>query len=340
MRPGHTRTMRGAAIQGHAALAAWNRLQATPAALASLQVWRELPTHQPASLYKLEFSNGGPGSVYAKRCDAASCRVERSCYEELVPRLALSSPTFFGAVDECDGTCWLFLEDVGRREFSVRHPEHRALATRWLARLHRGAAKLDAGRQLPEGGPPRYLRHLQEGRERIQRNLGNPGMTAADVELLAAVVRTLDRAQSRWDAIARACAVLPDTVVHGDFRPKNVRIREEATGSVLYALDWELAGWGSPVVDLGPARGAVATPLLDPEVYAYAVRGHGPALDRRAIERLSRLGYLLRRLAAIDWDSLSLHFEDPLWLLMPISSIRTVHRQLVSSLTHAEEWIE
>jgi len=340
MRPRRSRTLRGAAIQGHAAVAAWNRLPATPAAPSALEVWREVPNHHPASIYRLEFLNGGPHSVYAKRCNAASCEVERACYEELVPRLALSSPTYFGAVDECDGTCWMFLEDVGHREFSARNPEHRELASRWLARLHRSGAELGACDRLPEGGPPRYLRHLQEGRARILENLGNPGMTAADRELLVAVVATLDRAESRWDAIARACAMLPDTVVHGDFRPKNVRIREEATGPVLYALDWELVGWGSPVADLAPARGASRTPQLDPEVYAHAVRGHGPALDRAAIERLSRVGFLLRRLAAIDWDTLSLHFEDPLWLLMPVSSIRTTHRQLASGLTHAEDWLK
>lgn len=340
MRPRRSRTLRGAAIQGHAAVTAWNRLQATPAAPGALEIWREVPNHQPASIYRLEFRNGGPASVYAKRCDAASCAVERTCYQELVPRLSLSSPTFFGAVDECDGTCWLFLEDVGRREFSVGDPSHRALASRWLARLHRSGARLDAGERLPDGGPPRYLRHLVQGRARVQKNLANPGLTAADRELLSSVIATLDRAESRWDSIARACAVLPDTVVHGDFRPKNVRVREEPTGPVLYALDWELAGWGSPVADLGPARGASATRLLDLEVYAHAVRGHGPALDRHAIERLSRIGFLLRRLAAIDWDSLSLHFEDPLWLLAPISSIRTTHRQLASGLTHAEEWLK
>jgi thiamine kinase-like enzyme len=339
MRPGRSRTLRSATIQGHAAVAAWNRLQATPATLAALEIWRELPSHQPASIYRLEFRGGGPGSVYAKRSETASCRVERTCYEELVPRLPLSSPTFFGALEEGDGTCWLFLEDVGRREFSVRDPAHRALAARWLARLHRSGAKLDAAGRLPEGGPPRYLQHLRDGRERIRRNLGNPGLTDADRKLLGSVLATLDRVEARWDAIARACAVLPETVVHGDFRPKNVRIREEPTGPVLYALDWELAGWGSPVVDLGPARGSYATRLLDPEVYAHALRGHGPALDRAAIERLSLIGSMLRRLAAIDWDSLSLHFEDPMWLLMPITSIRTTHRQIGTGLTRAEAWL-
>jgi len=339
MRPGRTRTLRGAAIQGHPALAAWNRLQSTPAELAALEIWREVPDHQPASIYRLEFRDGGPASVYAKRGDAKSCQVERTCYEELVPRLALSSPTFFGAVDECDGTCWLFLEDVGRHELAVRDPADRALAARWLARLHRSGARLDAGHQLPEGGPPRYLRHLDEGRARIRRNMDNVGLTDTDRELLLGVLATLDRVESRWGAIACACAVLPETVVHGDFRPKNVRIRAEATGPVLYALDWEMAGWGSPVAALGPARGNGSTRLIDPEVYAHTLRGHGPALDGRAIERLSLIGYLLRRLAAIDWDSLSLHFEDPLWLLAPITSIRTIHRQLASALTRAEEWL-
>ena len=38
-------------------------------------------------------------------------------------------------------------------------------------------------------------------------------------------------------------------MVHGDFIAKNVRIQEEA-GPVLYAMDWEAAGWGAPVADL------------------------------------------------------------------------------------------
>ena len=340
MPPRRPRTLRGAAIQRHAAVAAWNRLQTTPAVLEELEVWREVPNHQPASIYRLQFRDGGPASVYAKRCDAASCEVERTCYEELVPRLALSSPTFFGSLDECDGTRWLFVEDVGRRALSVGDPLHRELASRWLARLHRSGARLDVRERLPNGGPPRYLRHLQEGRARIQQNLGNPGLTGVDHELLSSVIATLNRTESRWDSIARACAVLPDTVVHGDFRPKNVRIREESTGHVLYALDWELAGWGSPVADLAPARGTNGTLLLDPEVYLDAVRGDGPALDRSGLDRLSRIGFLLRRLATIDWESLSLHFEDPLWLLSPLSSIRTTHGQLASGLTHAEEWLK
>jgi len=326
-------------MHSHPATAAWNRLQASAAALAMLEIWRETPAHQPASVYRLELRNGGPISVYAKRCDATSSRVERTCYEEVVPELALSSPTYYGSIEEADGSCWLFLEDVGRERFSAHDPTHVALASRWLARLHRSGATVDAARQLPEAGPPRYLQHLRQGRAGIQKNLGNPGLCDAEREMLVGVIGLLDRAEGLWDAVVRACSGIPETVVHGDFRPKNVRIREEVTGPVLYALDWELAGWGVPVADLAPARGTETTLQIDPAAYAEAMRGHGPPLDAHKIERLSLIGYLFRRLAAVEWETLSLHFEDPFWLIAPISCLRSHQRALTRSLAHAETWL-
>ena len=333
------RVLRGASVRAHAALAAWNRLQSTQANLALLEVWREMPSHQPASVYRLALENDGPMSVFAKHADAASCRVERMCYEEVVPRLALSSPTYFGAVDDPDGSCWLFLEDVGREKFSALDPTHRGLASRWLGRLHRFGAELEVARRLPEAGPPRYLQHLKDGRARIRAHLENPAMSEKDRALLNDTLAALDRVESRWDALVYACTELPETIVHGDFCAKNVRIREESCGPVLYAIDWELAGWGIPVVDLAPARGENATIQVDPALYATTLRGRGRALDRQAIERLSLVGYLFRRLAAIDWESLSLHFEDPLYLLDPITSIEIIHRGLTRGLHEAEAWL-
>jgi aminoglycoside phosphotransferase (APT) family kinase protein len=333
------RALRGASIHRHAALAAWNRLHFPPAAISTLEIWRETPAHQPASVYRLQLENGGPASVFAKRCDAASCEVERMCYEEIVPRLALSSPTYYGSVEEPDGTCWVFLEDVGRERFSAHDPTHRALASRWIGRLHRMGAQVEAARRLPDAGPNRYLRHLRDGRDRIRQNLENPALTAEERQLLLEVLATLDRVEARWDAIPRACEGLPETVVHGDFRPKNVRIREEPTGPVLYPMDWELAGWGVPVVDLAPARGADDTLQVDPELYADILRGHGPALDRRDVERMSLIGFLLRKLAGIDWETLSLHHEDPMCLIGPVLSIQALHRALTAGLKRADAWL-
>jgi hypothetical protein len=331
--------LRDASIRQHPALAAWNRLQSTPAEITALEIWRESPGHHPASVYRLELRDSGPASVFAKRCEAASCAVERTCYEEVVPHLMLSSPAYFGSAEEPDGTCWLFLEDVGRTKFSAQDPTHRALASRWIGRLHRFGAEIEAARQLPEGGPPRYLRHLRDARTRVRGNFENPGLAAGDREVLTETLALLDRVEGRWDAIVRACAELPETIVHGDFRPKNVRIREEPSGPVLYALDWEMAGWGVPVVDLAPGRGDEATLQIDPAIYADSLRGHGPRLDRESIERLSLTGALLRRMAAIDWESMSLGFEDPIYLLDPIASIRVANHELVRGLERAGAWL-
>src|SRR6516164_9681748 len=174
---------------------------------------------------------------------------------------------------------------------------------------------------------------------RIGDHFGNPGLTASEREHLAETQALLDQVEARWDAIVRGCAGLPETVVHGDFRPKNVRIRTGAGGPTLYALDWELAGWGIPVVDLAPGRGAAGILQIDPGIYADELRGHGPSLDGEAIERLSLIGFMLRRLAAIDWESLSLHFQDPRYLSDPTASIQVAHQELARGLARAESWL-
>ena len=340
MSPRCHREIRDAEMREHPVHAAWDRLEAPPAGISAIEIWRETPGHQPASVYRLALRNGRALPVFAKRCDAASGSVERLCYEEIVPRLGLSSPAYLGSVEESDGTIWFFVEDVGREKFSALDAMHRALASRWLARLHAKGARLEAGRRLPDGGPGRYLLHLRESRARIQCSVGNPAITREQRELLAGVLVTLDRIEGSWESLSSACAVLPETVVHGDFRPKNVRIRDEASGPALYALDWELAGWGVPVADLAPARGDIALLPIDPGIYAAETRAEGRSLDATAIRQLSMIGCLMRRLAAIHWDAMMLHHEDPRCLSSPISSLQVFQRELSAALALAQEWLE
>src|SRR6185503_8504484 len=155
----------------------------------------------------------------------------------------------------------------------------------------RMGARVEAGRRLPDGGPRRYLHALRETRARLERSIANPALNSEERELLARIPATLDRIEDSWDTLARATARLPETVVHSDFRPKNARTRREETGPVLYALDWEMAGWGVPV-------------------------------------------------AAMEWETLSLHFEDPACLSTPVSSLRSLHCQLKAVLDRAPEWLE
>jgi hypothetical protein len=52
---------------------------------------------------------------------------------------------------------------------------------------------------------------------------------------------------ARWRAAADA---LPQTLIHNDFNPRNVRVRRTAAGWQACAFDWELATLGAPTRDL------------------------------------------------------------------------------------------
>jgi len=320
-------------IDAHPAVQAWRRLRATRHDPEKVEVW----TSRPTSVYRIVFRNGTP-AVFAKRCQLKNGAVERLCFESILPRVRVPSPVYYGSLEEADGSCWLFLEDVGRQWFSPHDPEHRVLATRWIGQLHRKTARIQAASALPPAGPQRYLDHLRSARDRIRRNLGNPGLTEADRDVLGSVLTLEDHLESRWDQIERASAAFPTTVVHGDFQAKNVRIRSGDSGPTVCVLDWEMAGWGIPAVDLA-WRGIDLSIPAELEAYASEVRMEWPTMDAVAIRRLAVLGVILRRLASMDWETESLHFEDPESLSDPVSSLRSMHVSASRGLAAAEEWL-
>jgi aminoglycoside phosphotransferase (APT) family kinase protein len=322
--------IRGPTIDRHPALEAWNRRGSTRDTLATLEVWRER-AHK-TSVYRLVFRDGGPPPVFVKRCEAGRGNVERLLYEEILPHLGVSSPAYYGSLEEADGSCWFFLEDVGRQRFSDHDPVHRALASRWIGQLHRRGARIAAASRLPEAGPARYLAHLHAARARIRRNFANPALTEEDRAALLNVLAAQDRMESRWSAVERACAGVPETVVHGDFEPKNVRVREETSGLALYAFDWEMAGWGIPAADLVLNSRGSEMLQIDFEVYASEFGGQWANLDAATIGRLSTVGYLLRRIAAIDWASVQLEFEKP---STAVTWMQLWHRDVTRGL----EWL-
>jgi aminoglycoside phosphotransferase (APT) family kinase protein len=325
--------MRGPTIDRHPALEAWNRRGSTRNTLATLEVWRNIKNLQgyKSVVYRLVFRDGGPPAVFAKHCAAGRGNVERLFYEEILPDLGVSSPAYYGSLQEADGSCWFFLEDVGCQWFSDQDPVHRALASRWLGQLHRRGARIAAASRLREAGPARYLAHLHAARARIRRNFANPAFTDEDRAVLLNVLAAQDRIESRWSAVERACAGVPKTVVHGDFQPKNLRVREETSGLALYAFDWEMAGWGIPAADLVlNSRGSEMLPI-DPEVYVSELGGQWQNVDAATIARLSTVGYVLRRIALNDWESVQLDFEQR-WAV-------TLMQVLHCDVTRGLEWL-
>jgi hypothetical protein len=315
-------------IDQHPALEAWNRRGSTRDKLATLEVWRNIKNLQgyKSLVYRLVFRDGGRPAVFAKHCQAGRGTVERLFYEEILPDLGVSSPAYYGSLDEADGSCWFFLEDVGPQRLSECNPVHRALASRWIGQLHRRGTRIAARSRLPEAGPARYLAHLHAARARIRRNFANPVFTEEDRAALLNVLAAQDRIESRWSSVERACAGVPKTVVHGDLQPKNVRVREETSGLALYAFDWEMAGWGIPAADLVLNSRGSEMIQVDPEIYLSELGGQWPSIDAATIARLSTVGYLLRRIAVIDWQSMQLDFDVTVMQLLHQDVARGLER--------------
>ena len=318
------------------ALRAWNKI-GHGAEPTSIELWRQ--SNKKPTVYRLIFESPRHPSVFAKYAPRGSLSLERGIYEDILPRLPVSTPRYFGFHADADGSDWLFLEDVGGDRLSARDPAHRVLAARWLAALHRAAADLPAAQRLPAAGATRYLAHLRSARAMIRRNMGNRGLTTEDRALLVELLAQSEAVEARWDGIERACAGLPETLVHGDFQPKNVRVRENGGGWTLYPIDWEMAGFGIPAADLAPARGPDAPMQVDVETYAEEARTRWPELDAAAVRKLAMLGRIFRTVASIDWECLNLVFETPDCLIGPLRTVRLYSARITDWLAAAPEWL-
>lgn len=292
-----------------------------------------LVTHVRSAVYRLSGVRGVAGPVIAKRSPLAHATIERTVYVEVLPHVPVSSPRFHGLVPDDDGSAWLFLEDVGDERFSAQSQAHRALAGRWLGLLHATAAGLDVAGRLPHHGAGHYLDHLRTGRDAVRRRLHDPLLTSDESAVLTEIAAQCDALEARWPDIARLCAEAPATVVHGDFRAKNIRVRALDRGPAVFPLDWETAGWGVPAADLGPSRGPVSSVQVDLRGYIAVTRDWWPGLDEETLGEIVRIGAVFRRLVAISWESRALATPWPQKAVASMAVYRDDLRQLAGTRT-------
>lgn len=316
----------------HPSVRAWRALQPGRVEPEGIEVLKE---REKSVVYRLEGVGLGGSAVIAKRCQTAIAAIERTVYEEILPSLPITALHYYGFIVEDDKFCWLFLEDAGSERFSPFAEEHRALAARWLGLMHTSAARVAATTRLPDRGPGHYLEHLRSARRTILRNLTNPLLHADDVVLLQTIVAQCDVLELRWSEIEKSCDGMPSTLVHGDFRPKNVYVRTNEVGTALFPLDWETAGWGVPAADLAPARRLHPIPPFDITVYRSIVQARWSSLDIPAIQRLAIVGKIFRWLAAIHWASLGLAYE---YIEKPIACLRS-YQTVLAEIIRAAQWV-
>jgi hypothetical protein len=281
----------------------------------AFKVWRKLRSRgskphwiavlkdkEKAAVYRLAGVGPAGSAIIAKQCWERTAMIERTVYEEVLPHLPLPMLRYYGFVEEADGKfCWVFLEDAGKIRYSPRVKKHRQLAGHWLGLLHTSAARLAAAAQLPERGPDHYLEHLRSARDKFGEIFGSPFLSAADRKVLTRVIARLDGLEENWGRVQRFCDTIPRTLVHGDLQVRNMRIRTGPEETVLFAVDWETAGWGVPAADLVQCAGRSLSPDLG--TYRSVVRLTWPELDAQALDRLANFGKIFRSLAALHWES-------------------------------------
>jgi aminoglycoside phosphotransferase (APT) family kinase protein len=214
----------------------------------------------------------------------------------------------FGSVsDDNPEFAWLFLEDGGDSHCSLA--EHGQLAARWLGTLHGAAGALEVVPSLPARGPGHFLGHLRGGRSTMVDCLDNEALGAGDQDMLAGLIATCDCIESQWAGVEAACRGLPQTLLHGDVDPRNLRVRHDETGPAVVAFDWEWSGFGVPAVDVYQL--ALHATRRDLSAYRATISSFGDGLDEDALRALVSVGMGFRLLASVDWVVPHLRFARP-----------------------------
>ncbi|HEX7090107.1 MAG TPA: phosphotransferase [Longimicrobiales bacterium] len=284
----------------HPAVLAWSRLTGEAPAPARVAV---LKRGRKSHVYRLG-ALPAAGAVVAKRCPIGAARIERMVHEEILPDLPVPALHWHGFIEDADPAFgWIFMEDAGNRSATSADG---ALLARWLGAVHAGGGER-ARRRLPERGAAQYLAQLRAGRARIAGYLAAAARPGDERALLTRVVARCDEVEDRWAEVEAACASLPPVLVHGDLARKNLRLRNRGGRDELFALDWEMAGWGTPVPELerlSPDRG-----VPDSLIRIYIARAGWTHLDRREAARLAWIGAVVRLAACIDWAGRGLGVE-------------------------------
>jgi hypothetical protein len=265
-----------------------------------------------SAVFRLRGAGPAGRDVIAKLCPPDSFVVERAVHEQILPRLPLSSLACYGSV-EGDEACWLFLEDARGERYSSELQAHVYVAARWLAILHMTAYSKSGEVGLPRREIDHYLSHVRSARSRILGNLGNPALETADIETLQLILVHLDRLEAAWPQLTVGHPELPTALVHGDFVDKNIRLQD---GSRLLVFDWENAGWGFPAADIAQLAEGPVSGLHE---YWATVVESWPTLSFDDVQRVARLGRLLRLMAAMDWEASRLGSD---WIDKPIARFR------------------
>jgi hypothetical protein len=280
----------------HPAVRAWGEIErgADPTSIEVLK-----PEKRRSAVFRLNGVGPAGASVIAKRTKRADLDLERRLYADVLPSLSVPTLQMIGFVETDNDQSWIFLEDAGELWYSPAAPEHRPLAVRWLADLHTRSSDWSA--VMPDTGSEYFRTVLDAALESVRTGLGHSRLPHGGASMLRSIESHLEVAGDRWEEVEAACALAPRALVHGDFVPKNVRVRQGRRGLEIVAFDWETAGMAPPAADIGllPENGDSL------RHYHALVSEAWPDMSLGAVRQLAQTGRLMRLLNCVHWETRS-----------------------------------
>jgi aminoglycoside phosphotransferase (APT) family kinase protein len=287
-------------LLAHPAALAWSRLCPDSDGPSGISILKQ---RSKSVIYRMDDAAPDGSAVIAKLCRRQVAAHERIVYDQVLSKIPVSHPRYFGSIEENSECDWLFLEYIEGEPYSRFRDDHSILAGKWLGRLHSLGSRVAASCQLPDRGPGYFLAHLRAARHRLRTDLTSLDLPASQSAVFAAVIAQCNFLEAHWSQVEIWDALLPATFIHADFKPKNAVIRSAPEGPAFFSYDWELSGCGNPAIDIAH---------VDLSAYRSAAEEFGPHLDPDVLQQTALLGRIYLRLAAFAWESQKM---DPRWEL-------------------------
>lgn len=242
-------------------------------------------------VYRLAFEVAGqPRTLVVKRLDPTVARRNQLVATRWLPAADMSQtcPVLLGVAAERSARCvWHVYEDLGDRRLDTAHPEPSRVeaAVSLIGRLHVRFAEHPLlaecrmhGHDLGMAFYTANIRDAIRGLEALQPPSVDPDtdQQALRDRLLRRLYTLLDEAPHRARIMAEVGG--PETLVHGDLWPENIRAVPTRHGVEIRLIDWDKVG-------VGPVTYDVSTFL-----YRFSARERPWILDRYQ-EAVAPLGW-------------------------------------------------
>lgn len=266
-----------------------------------------LKIHEKSAVFRLCSTRANRSQVIAKRARQGHLAYERRIYQEVLPVIGERVLGYLGWAEEDGDYAWLFIEDARGPAYDPDSRPHRLAAGAWLAGLHMGALRVEPVAGARNLDSEHYRRKVRSILAALTPQVDAPELSSPDRAAIVHALYACETLDQHWEALAQRFALLPTTLFHGDFSPKNVRVRGEGQSLAVLVFDWDMSGWGFPGVDL--ARFAVDQRLDALAAYREGGRALGHHTPPDDIWEAATLGLVLRLTDSLGWFTGSLDWD-------------------------------